>query len=228
MKADDLSEFGKYMEGALAFWGQSLSEFSLNVWWEAMRRFDFVAVKQAISRHAMNPDDGHFAPKPSDVIKMLSGRTVDSAQVAWSRVDWAVRRVGPGRSVVFDDPLIHRVLSDMGGWVLLGYVKNDEWPFKSNEFQNRYRGYSMRGEIPKYPPVLTGIHEAENRANGFKVEPPTMVGDSETALKVLNGGSNEPLLQVTRFDQPYFLKIENEETIASDPVISAQKLRKNP
>ena len=228
MKPDDLSEFARYLEDALAFWGQSVSEFSLSVWWEVLRSYDFIAVKQAINRYARNPDQGHFAPKPSDLIKMLTGSTVDSAQVAWSKVDWAVRSVGPGRSVVFDDPLIHRVLSDMGGWVLLGYVTNDEWPFKSNEFQSRYRGYSMRGEIPNYPPVLTGIHEAENRANGYKVEPPTMVGDSETALKVLSGGSDEPLLRVTRFDQPYFLKIANEETIASDPVIFAQKLRKNP
>lgn len=34
--------------------------------------------------------------------------------VAWNKVDKAVRQVGAWTSVMFDDALIHRVISDMG------------------------------------------------------------------------------------------------------------------
>jgi hypothetical protein len=228
MIAEDLDEFGEYLESALSFWGQSVSEFSLSVWWEAMRPYDLIAVKQAINRHARNPDEGHFAPKPSDLIKMLSGRTVDSAQVAWSKVEWSVRRVGPYQSVVFDDALIHRVLIEMGGWIQLCTYNNDEWPFKANEFQTRYRGYIMRGEIPQYPPVLIGISEASNRNRGYKIEPPTLLGNKDNALLVLKGGNTGPLLEMTRLGHLGFLRLDIDDSVTHEPEVSDQKLRKLP
>jgi hypothetical protein len=35
------------------------------------------------------------------------------------------------------------VISDMGGWVLLGSKGDGDWPFIAKEFENRYRGYRM-------------------------------------------------------------------------------------
>src|SRR5690606_37498796 len=113
-----------------------LSPMAIALWWGNLREYELSAVRQGMHRHMQNPDSGCYMPKPSDIIKMMSGSTQDSAMIAWSKVDKALRQVGTYSSVVFDDPVIHRVIHDMGGWVSLG-VKNDkEWPFVANEFEN--------------------------------------------------------------------------------------------
>lgn len=195
MRQDDIREFREFLVGALAFWGQSVSEFTLSVWWEAMLPYDLPAVRKAMSRHAMNPDSGQFAPKPADVVKMLGGTTQDAALVAWAKVDRAVRRVGTYASVCFDDPIINAVLMDMGGWEPLGNKSEDEWPFIAKEFQTRYRGARMVG-IQSYPSHLAGISERQNGALGFKSDEVRLIGNQEQAGKVLAGGSDAPALPV--------------------------------
>ncbi len=194
----DRAAFAQFMSGVYGFYGRDASDFSLSVWWQAMSPYDFEAVKDALNRHCVNPDSGQFLPKPADVVKMLGGSTVDAALVAWSKVDRAVREVGTYRSVVFDDPVIHRVITDMGGWVSIGSKDEEAWPFVRNEFVNRYRGFRMRSEIPEYLPLLVGIAEASNTKGGFGSGQPTLIGDPRAAAAVLVGGSNKPLLGVTQ------------------------------
>lgn len=201
MKPSDRATFGQLLSGVYAFYGKEASDFALSVWWQAMSPFDFKAVAEAMNRHCVNPDSGQFLPKPADVVKMLQGSTQDSALVAWAKVDRAVRTVGTYRSVVFDDPLIHRILTEMGGWIELGRKTEEEWPFVRNEFVNRYRGYRMRSETPDYPPHLVGMSEAQNAKAGFQVEAPLLLGNPETAAKVARRGTNAPLLTVTPMGQ---------------------------
>lgn len=210
MIAEDRTAFAALMSGVYGFYGKDASDFALDVWWQAMSPYDFEAVKDALNRHCVNPDNGQFLPKPADVVKMLGGSTQDAALVAWSKVDRAVREVGTHRSVVFDDPVIHRVVTDMGGWVLIGSKGDDEWPFVRNEFVTRYRGYRMRSEIPEYLPVLIGIADANNSKIGLPVDAPTFIGDTKAAQAVLAGGSNKPLLNVVQIGQSARLLIERD------------------
>lgn len=180
-----------------AFYRQDYSAFAGRVWWQAMQPFDFAAVAEAFNKHAVNPDSGQFLPKPADIVKMLQGSTQDSGLSAWSKVDKAIRSVGTYQSVVFDDPIIHRVILEMGGWVAMGTKNEDEWPFVRNEFVNRYRGYKMRSQTPDYPPVLIGIAEAQNAKAGYQSQAPLLLGRPEQAAQVMKQGSNAPMLQVT-------------------------------
>ena len=201
MIESDRKEFFPLIAGVYAFYRQAFSDFAGGVWWEAMKPYDFDAVKQAMNRHAVNPDAGQFLPKPADVVRMLQGSTQDSALVAWAKVDRAVRVVGTHRSVAFDDPLIHRVVTEMGGWIQLGTKNDKEWPFVQNEFVNRYRGYRSRSETPEFPPVLAGIAESSNGKNLVAhVEPPTLIGDSVMAQKVMRGGTYMPILGIQQMD----------------------------
>ena len=194
MRVEEFEKFKDGMIGVMSFYGRDLSEFAMDVWWSALSRYDMTAVMQAFNRWLMNPDHGQFPPKPADVLKMLGGGTQDQALVAWSKVDRAARSVGTYSSVVFDDPLIHRVISEMGGWVGIGQKSEDDGPFVAKEFENRYRGYAMRSEAPEYPPVLIGIAEAYNGSKGFKSDPPRLIGNAERARSVMLGGSNAPLV----------------------------------
>lgn len=197
MTPNDSELFTALVGDVYAFYRQDYSAFAGRVWWQAMQPFDFAAVAEAFSRHAVNPDSGQYMPKPADIVKMLQGSTQDAALVAWSKVDKAVRSVGTYNSVAFDDPLIHRVITEMGGWISFGAKSEDEWPFVSKEFVNRYRGYRARNEIPDYPPHLIGMAEAENSKNGFRSQPPLLLGDPTKAQTVLTHGSNAPMLTVT-------------------------------
>lgn len=194
MQTSDFDRFAELLAGVFELYNREASPFALQVWWEAMRPYDLPAVQLAFSRHVQNPDTGQFPPKPADVIRMLGGTTQDSALRAWAKVDRAVRHVGTYASVAFDDPLIHRVLHDMGGWVGLGLKTEDEWPFVAKEFENRYRGYAMRNERPEYPPVLIGLAEADNARRGLKSDPPRLVGSAERAQQVMSGGTDRPLI----------------------------------
>jgi len=190
----DYAAFKEGIEGVYSFYNKELSSFALDVWWNSLRAFDLTAVIDSFNRHLMNPDSGQWLPKPADIIKMFGGRTLDRALLAWSKVDRAVRSVGTYESVVFDDPLIHRVIHEMGGWIGLGNKDEKEWPFIAKEFENRYRGYAMRGETPEYQPVLTGIAEAYNGSESHEIDPPRLIGDREKALLVMAGGKKFTLI----------------------------------
>ena len=197
MQPTDGTPFRALLAGVFAFYGKDLSDFAIGVWWEAMKPYDLGAVRDAMNRHAVNPDNGQFLPKPADVVKLIGGGTQDAALVAWAKVTNALRVVGRYKSVAFDDPLIHAVVSDMGGWIPLGDVKEDELPFRGKEFENRYRGYRLRSAVPPYPAKLLGIMDRENASRGFMPSEPVLIGDPGKARTVLQGGGSGAL-QITQ------------------------------
>jgi len=189
-------EFAKTLFAVAEYYGKELSTGVVDLYWQGLREYDLGAVQKALWAHARNPDTGQFMPKIADIAKVMQGRTADQAALAWSKVNQAVRRIGTYADVVFDDSVIHRVLADMGGWVQLGTKTEDEWPFVAKEFENRYRGYRMRDEQPEYAPVLIGMANAHNAQNGFKGQPPVLVGDEAKATAVMKSGTTAPLLSM--------------------------------
>ena len=192
----ELQEFAKTLLAVADYYGKELSTGVVDLYWQGLREYDLDAVRRALWAHARNPDTGQFMPKIADVAKVMQGRTSDQAATAWSKVDQAVRRVGTYQCVVFDDPVIHRVIADMGGWTLIGAKDDKEWPFVAKDFENRYRGYRMRDETPEYPPVLIGMANAHNSQQGFRQNPPILVGDERKANQVRLGGTTAPLLSM--------------------------------
>lgn len=179
------------------FYRKPFSKFTGSVWLNAMQPFDFETVADALNRHCVNPDAGQYCPFPADVVKMLQGTTQDSALVAWSKVDRAVRVVGPWPDVAFDDALIHRVIAEMGGWISFGERSGKDWDFVRNEFVTRYRSYKMRSERPEYHPVLTGTANASNALQKQDWAKPVLIGDHRLALAVMKGGVNTLHIGIT-------------------------------
>jgi hypothetical protein len=211
MNQNDYDEFDETIVAVGEQYGKSLSEGVKMLYWQGLINYDLKAVQQALYRHIRNPDNGQFMPKVADIIRMLQGSTQDSALIAWAKVDKAVRSVGTQVTVVFDDPIIHRVLQDMGGWLALGSKQETEWPFIAKEFENRYRGYKAKNEKVDYPKKLTGLYDATNLTQGFKDQPVILIGDKSKAEQVLLTGNDKPLLEFNSFDD----------------VISERKLLKN-
>jgi hypothetical protein len=196
MRDGDDARFSGIITGLAEMYSKEISDGALMLWFEALKAYDIDAISAAASAHVSSPDSGQFMPRPADIIKMIGGTSKDSAFLAWSKVDKAVQRVGNYKSVVFDDPLIHAVISDMGGWISFGEKTEDEWPFIGNEFKSRYQGYKSRGEVPEYNGKLLGLSEANNRTAGFEIAPPVLIGDAVLAKRVLECATGKSL-QIT-------------------------------
>jgi hypothetical protein len=179
------------LTGLGEIYNKAISPAFVDIYWEALKDYTHEGINRAVQLHIRNPDNGQFFPKPADFMKYLVGNADDMALLAWTKVDKAVRQVGPYKSIVFDDKIIHAVINDMGGWIGFGNFDESEWPFKQNEFVKRYRGYDNKG-ITDYPRQLTGVVEAENVTKGHDRKDLVYFGDQEKAKIVHeHGGSGK-------------------------------------
>lgn len=191
MKQEHFDNFCELLDTVAEQYSKNLTPSLKMLYWQGLHDKDFEAVRTALFNHIRNASaSGKFMPKISDIIEMIEGSAEDSALVAWSTVDKAVREKGTYVSIVFDDSLIHKVLQDMGGWIPLGDKKEEEWPFVAKEFCNRYRGYKSRSQSPDYPAHLIGLAEAHNSKEGYRIDPPVLIGNPEKAKLVMNKGTD--------------------------------------
>ena len=205
MIQSEFDDFSGILEVIAEQYGKKLSQNVVALYWQVLQAYDFAAVRDALGRHLRNTDTGQFMPKIADIIRMMQGSSQDAAFAAWSKVDKAVRSVGPYDTVVFDDPLIHKVLHDMGGWMGICGKDDEAWPFVAKEFETRYRGFKSRNEKVEYPAKLIGIFEAHNAKEGHKVAAPMLIGNASKAQEVLRlGTTGSKLLGMTRLnvDEP--------------------------
>lgn len=168
----------------------------LMVFFEVLKGYEIDEIERAAMGHLADPDSGMFAPKPADIVKRIDGNANSRATVAWSKVSKAIGKVGQYDSVAFDDPLIHAVIEDMGGWVAICASSEDEIRFRAAEFERRYRGYTLTPPL-RHVSHLPGIFETQNVISGFKPEPPMLIGDRQKALAVIRAGSTGETLQIS-------------------------------
>jgi len=188
MQPNDRPKFLTTLTGIADYYGKELSTGTIGLYWEGLRQYDIEAVERALWAHTQNPDSGQFMPKIADVTRVLQGRTEDQAQLAWSKVDGAVRQIGIWADVAFDDPIVHRVLADMGGWVRMCQHDDEKWPFVGKEFVTRYRGFKIAGTTPAYPRYFLGTASTHNTAEGLAKPCVRLVGNPEVTRQVIAGG----------------------------------------
>ena len=199
MNQSDYDNFVDVMQLVSEQYGKKPSDGLISLYWQGLKAYEFPSVREAIGKHLANTDTGQFMPKIADIIRMMQGTSLDSALSAWSKVDRAMRDVGPYETVVFDDPIIHKVLHDMGGWLMLSEKTENDWPFIAKEFENRYRGFKSRNERIEYPARLIGLFEANNTKEGRAVTAPILIGDKTKAIDVMQLGiSSKSLLGFSR------------------------------
>ncbi|WP_018693559.1 DUF6475 domain-containing protein [Algicola sagamiensis] len=191
MNHSDKQEFMKVLEMTAQLYNQKQPEsMVLRMYFQALERFSLDEVKHGINAHVQNPDNGQFYPKPADIIRGIEGNTNTQAQLAWTKVERSIRCIGHDTSVVFDDPVIHVVIEDMGGWIDLCGVLMDEMPFRRNEFTKRYQGY-VSNPPKTYPRMLIGASDARNRQQGYALGNLRLIGDKEAAKRVYNQGAEQ-------------------------------------
>lgn len=196
MTHDQMPEFVKLLTALSISYGDTLNEFIIERYWLTLKRFEFSAVKnalEALTTH--NPDRGHKMPEASDVVRYLEGGTQVKALQAWGYVLKVIRCVGSYQSIIFDDPILHRVIDDMGGWIRLCETTVRELNFLGQTFQKLYNAYALNPP-EEYPRKLTGRFDDENPA--CTASPPLMLGNANKALLTYQEGNDSvsPLTQV--------------------------------
>jgi len=189
--------FVAMLTGVADYYGKNLSGVVISIYWEGLKRFDLKAIENAAGRHISAGDAGQFMPKVADLAKLIEGSGQDSALMAWAKVMRAAKSIGTYQTVAFDDPVIHAVIADMGGWVAIGQIDEEkELPFKEREFVGKYRAYRNRNDL-SYPPKLIGIFDRENMTDGHPECEVALIGNRKEAQKVLEAGRVGNWLEVT-------------------------------
>lgn len=203
MTDDDKRQFVTLMTGLADYHRTPLSTAVLQIYWDGLKDFSIGSIEQAISVHIKTGvgDNLKFMPKVPELASLMVGTAKDAGALAWTKVRQAIQRVGTGSSVAFDDPIIHAVIDDMGGWIQMGHKQERELPFIAAEFERRYRAYAQRLERPSFPPRLIGYFEAQNGQAGFQADPPVLIGDPEAAMRVLAGAHPGDRLKITNAPQ---------------------------
>lgn len=197
MKQRDFQRFKQAITATSELYSRSVSEAALLMWWKALERFDIEQVEDAFAQAIQNPDNGQFMPKPADLIRVLEGTRTDRSLIAWGKALDAMQRAGAYSSVVFDDPVIHAVIEDLGGWIKVCRGELGELGYVEHRFCESYRAYASRPVPTEYPAMLVGAHEIQNRTNGRRVAPPVLIGNPERAQDVLRLGGTGPKTQIT-------------------------------
>lgn len=192
MNKNEMEAFSKLWNAIYSFYQKNASSMMVSIAFVALAEYSFEDVNRALHAHIKDPVSGKWPPKPADVIAFIDGAPGDRAAIALTKAHKAAQRCGGYESVCFDDPIIHIVIRDMGGWIEWCSISEKERPFKHNEFQKRYAGAASARERV-YPPLLMGEAALYNSRAGFDdfVKPPIMIGDEEKAKQVYLTGSNQ-------------------------------------
>ncbi len=191
METHERTDFYKTVSDVLGYYRQDASEFTMRVWWEACKGYSLEQVAKALTAHAIDPERGQFPPKVADITRQLSGTSTERAALAWGKVFEAMGRVGAYTDVVFDDPIIHAVIKDMGGWPKICREESEGLSYVQHRFMETFRAYSSRGAF-EYPKFLIGDRssDGEYTMRGLPVPVPVPIGDKEKARLVYKNGGN--------------------------------------
>lgn len=202
MRPNELMRFKELLSDALAYYGKDCSKFTLDVWWSALSRFDYEQVEGALQKHAIDPERGQFAPKVADMVRALQGTSTDRAAMAWGKVYEAMGSVGAYSDVVFDDPAIHAVIEDLGGWAKVCRTEINELSYLQHRFQEAHRAYISRGGF-EFQRRLTGDRSPDHEYEryGRPLPRPYLIGDKEKAKEVLRLGNVAGKLQITSLSE---------------------------
>lgn len=183
VKDSDFEAFAEVWEACFENYprSQTPTARAVNMAFDVLERFELRQITRALTAHLSDPQQGQFAPKPADVVRHIEGTPDDAAMEAWHKVDQALRRVGYGPALVFDDPKIHQVLTEMGGFAQFGRATEQDMQFLRNTFCKRYA--SLRAPSD-YPPAIAGWH-----TDGERI----FIGDPGRCQRVLESGNDRPV-----------------------------------
>lgn len=175
MKKEDMEEFTEILDFLAEGLGTDMTAVKYKFYFAALSDLPLEDIKSAANQIARTAT---FFPKPVDFRNALAGDVDTKTVIAWEKVMRAKPQVGSYSSVKFDDPVIHTVISMMGGWVDLCRLEGfDTEKWQRHEFEKTYK--AMIKLNAEHPEFLLGANDADNKAKGYvdRIGEPMLIGD---------------------------------------------------
>ncbi|QIL72909.1 hypothetical protein G7048_22690 [Diaphorobacter sp. HDW4B] len=190
MQQQEFQPFRNLVTDVMAYYGKDTSNFVLDIWWNACRSFELEQIVTAMQKHCADPERGQFAPKVADIARALTGTTTERAALAWGKVHEAMSAVGAYTDVVFDDPAIHAVLEDLGGWPKVCRTEIEELSYLQHRFCEGHKAYTARGNF-EFPRRLMGDRSPDHEytSRGIQAPRPALIGNVAKAKQVYLAGN---------------------------------------
>jgi hypothetical protein len=163
------------------------SKERVEIYFRVLSEYTIEQVEQGIIKLLKTRKTTTTFPVPGEIIDAIGGDQSNSL-LALKKAEAAVEHHGSYSTVVFDDPVIHMVITAMGGWPRFccpeAYGDNQEWHWKQKEFISLYETFSKNPRA-NCPYQLSGLSDIHNSARGFDkfIEKPKIVGDERKAIE---------------------------------------------
>lgn len=185
MTDQDRDRFEVMLLGLAEIFDKQLSEGQINLYYLALEDMDIEDVMQAGNILARSVK---FFPKPVEFRESMAINTDDLAAIAYGRFFKALIRTDHHKTLIFDDPIIHAVVENLGGWNEELYnkwatIETEVWLRK--DFERLYQTYAKSGVPSNTPERLIGAYELHNEGRW----------DWATGQPVLVGSKESPVLQ---------------------------------
>lgn len=139
---------------------EPMSEFRTMAYLKALEPYSDAQIEEAMWKAA---SACKFFPKPAELLEFLDGSPNDKAWEAWETLLDAIARIGPWKSVEFQDSRITRVVEVLGGWLKVCEWTEEELKWRREEFLSAYKSLKEGGQVRALP----GITHLENSRNGY-------------------------------------------------------------
>lgn len=191
MENKDKENFGKLMASLAELYNRKLSTQLISIYWHVLKDYQYADVQNSLNNIIRDPNIGQFMPKPADIVRFIDGDNTTVALAAWTKVMYAIRTVGGWDSVKFDDPKIHAVINDMGGWVEMCRFTTKELNFLAREFESRYLSYKYKANIYSPPKLIGKLEQQYHHGSSANIETKFIgVSNESSALSKLGHQKN--------------------------------------
>lgn len=147
MKADDRIPFAELLAMVSEIYSREVSREKARAWFALLRDHDIGRVREAFMAHMRDPDQGRFMPTPAHILGKLTPDAGQEALVEWAKV---LPLLSNSRRARSENPIVERVVADLGGWVRLGMTPQDKLVWVEKEFARRYAMYAELGvDLPQ-------------------------------------------------------------------------------
>ncbi|TES88934.1 MAG: hypothetical protein E3J94_07165 [Desulfobacteraceae bacterium] len=167
--------FDEFMAALGDIYDKEITEFITSIYWRILEKYSDEQCNKMFNDALIT---FKFFPKPVELIELITGgkdNLEDKAQVEALKVLQAIRRIGGGDSVIFEDPVTTAVIKmGFNGWVQLTadlLVENEKWFAK--DFCKIYETYARQGI--KSSGNLAGIVEMDNIVKGYRKHIPESI-----------------------------------------------------
>lgn len=172
MTENDRSAFAKIMMTLAEVYDKKLTDQFIKLYMAALVQYSIDEIESAAAQ-IIRTKTFHKFPLPAEFIEILEPpeKIETTAILSLDTVFEAMERYGAYQSIAFDDPIIHAVITYLGGWEKVCLSRRQCTTettdrFWRKEFCELYRAF-RNSDLSGVPDYLPGTYERQNTQSGY-------------------------------------------------------------